>query len=294
MTKNENGKRLNESQRCEIIAKLSKTSPPSKRAIAREYHVTDTSVQKVWLNRAAIQERSALFTEEDKKKTYRASIGRYKELEDALFTWIENMRCASLLVPPSLAIAKAKSIASMMSIPESEFKASWKWLSRFRVRHGLQKMLLHGEGAEVNRNNPDLLHSLDNLYTIINQYDAENVYNMDETGLFFRLLPRYSLLMPDEDISTTRGKKKSKDRVSLVVCANSTGTHKIPCTMIGKAKKPACMKDRNCPVPYLNQAKAWMDVQTCWKWFNEVFVPEVKKRTGRPILLLMDNAPGHF
>jgi len=37
-----------------------------------------------------------------------------------------------------------------------------------------------------------------------------------------------------------------------------------------------------------------MDVETCWKWFNEVFVPEVKRRTGRPVLLLMDNAPGHF
>ena len=37
-----------------------------------------------------------------------------------------------------------------------------------------------------------------------------------------------------------------------------------------------------------------MDVETCWKWFNEGFYPEVKKRTGRHILLLMDNAPGHF
>ena len=37
-----------------------------------------------------------------------------------------------------------------------------------------------------------------------------------------------------------------------------------------------------------------MDVTTCWKWFEEVFYPQVRRRTGRPILLLMDNAPGHF
>jgi hypothetical protein len=37
-----------------------------------------------------------------------------------------------------------------------------------------------------------------------------------------------------------------------------------------------------------------MDVETCWKWFNKVFVPEVKRRTGRLVLLLMDNAPRHF
>ncbi len=134
----------------------------------------------------------------------------------------------------------------------------------------------------------------DDLYAIIAQYDPENVYNMDETSLFFRLLPRYSLLMPDEDISTTRGKKKSKDRVSLIVCANAVGTHKIPYALIDKPKAPACIKDRQWPVPYFSQAKAWMDVETCWKWFNEVFLPEVKKRTGRRVLLLLDNAPGHF
>jgi hypothetical protein len=100
--------------------------------------------------------------------------------------------------------------------------------------------------------------------------------------------------MPNENISSTRSKKKAKDHVSLIVCANTSGTHKIPCVMIGKPKEPACIKDRHRPVPYFNQAKAWMDVETCWKWFNEAFVPEVKRRTGRPVLLLMDNALGHF
>jgi hypothetical protein len=62
--------------------------------------------------------------------------------------------------------------------------------------------------------------------------------------------------MPDEDISTTRGKKKSKDRVSLIVCTNIVGTHKIPCALIGKLKAPTCIKDHQWPVPYFNQAKA--------------------------------------
>jgi hypothetical protein len=72
-------------------------------------------------------------------------------------------------------------------------------------------MFLHGERAKVNKNDPELLAALEEFHGIIAQYDLENVYNMDETGLFFWLLPRYSLLMPNEDISTTRGKKKAKD-----------------------------------------------------------------------------------
>jgi hypothetical protein len=233
-------------------------------------------------------------SDETKEKIFRSSVGRFTELEDMLYIWIDSMRRANLPVPPSLAIAKAKSIASSLSIPETDFKASLQWLRRFRVRQGLQKMLLHGEGAEVNKSDLGLLAALDDLYAIIAQYDPENVYDMDEIGLFFRLLPRYSLLMPDEDILTTRGKKKSKDRVFIIVCANIVGSHKIPCALICKPKAPACIKDHQWPVPYFIQAKAWMDVEMCWKWFNEVFLLEVKKRTGRQVLLLLDNGPGHF
>jgi len=154
------------------------------------------------------------------------------------------MHRVNLPVPPSFTIAKAKSIASSLSIPETDFKASWQWLSQFKVRQGLQKMLLHRKGAKVNKSDPGLLATLNDLYAIIAQYDLENVYNMDETNLFFRLLPRYNLLMPDENISTTRGKKKSKDRVSLIMCANAVGTHKIPYALIGKPKAPTCIKDR--------------------------------------------------
>jgi hypothetical protein len=263
MLKKPNGKRLNEHQRCEIISKLSKTNAPSKRVLAQEYNVSEGAIRKVWDNREAILEWYALLSEETKEKTFRASVGRFIELEDMLYIWIDNMCRAKLPIPPSLTIAKAKNVAYSLSIPKSDFKASWQWLSRFRARHGLQKMLLHEEGTEVNKNNPELLATLKELYRIIAQYDPENVYNMDEIGLFFRLLLRYSLLMPNKDISTTIGKKKAKDRVSLIVCANACGTHKIPCALIGKPKEPACIKDRQWPIPYSNQAKAWMDVKTC-------------------------------
>ena len=286
-------KRLNESERLEIISLLRQPNPASKRSIARQYEVSEAAIRKVWLNREDICKRSALMSEEAKKKKFRASMGKYTELEDQLYLWIDSMRRASLPVAPSLAMLKAKKIAEQLSISQDDFKASWQWFSRFRERRGLQQILLHGEGA-VDRESPSLLEALDKLYAIISNYDPENVYNMDETGLFFRLLPRYTLLLPCEDISSTRGKKKAKERVSLVVCTNATGTHKIPCTLIGKPKVPACIKNREWPVTYISQNKAWMDITTCWKWFEEVFYPQVRRRTGCPILLLMDNAPGHL
>jgi transposase len=66
MSKKSNGKRLNESQRCEIIAKLNKTDAPSKRAIAREYDVSEGTIRKVWDKREQILKWSALMSDEVK------------------------------------------------------------------------------------------------------------------------------------------------------------------------------------------------------------------------------------
>ncbi len=145
-------------------------------------------------------ERSALLSKEAKERTFRAFVGRFIKLEDMLYIWIDNMRYAKLPVSPTFAIAKAKSSASNLSIPESNFKASWQWLSRFGAHRGLQKMILHGEGTEVNKNDPELLVALEELNVIIAYYDPENVYNMDETGLFFRSLLRYLCQMAIHDM----------------------------------------------------------------------------------------------
>jgi hypothetical protein len=61
-------------------------------------------------------------------------------------------------------------------------------------------MLLHRKGAKVNKNDPKLLAALEELNVIIAQYDPENVYNMDETDLFFRLLLRYLHQMTIHDM----------------------------------------------------------------------------------------------
>ena len=192
-----------------------------------------------------------------------------------LHDWIDSLRKINQPVPPSLAIGKAKRLAKELNISEDKFKASWKWFSHFRERRGMTQMFLHGE---VDKNDPTLLNNLQVLYSEISKYEPRHVYNMDETGLFYRMVPKYTLIMPDENVTSVRGKKKSKDRVSLVVCANATGDHKIPLCMIGKPKEPACSKNRKWPLVYLNQNRAWMDVAICWQWFENVFLPAVTKK----------------
>jgi hypothetical protein len=89
---------LNEHQCCEIISKLSKTNASSKKALTQKYNVSEGAIWKVWDNREAILERFALLSEEAKERTFWAFNGRFTELENMLYIWIDNMRHAKLLV----------------------------------------------------------------------------------------------------------------------------------------------------------------------------------------------------
>ena len=110
-------KRLNEAQRLEIISKLSQPNCSSKRSIARQYEVSEIAIKKVWLNREAIRNRSVLMPEEAK------NVGRYTELADKLFCWIDSMCRANLPIPFSLVILKAKQIAEQLLISQENFTA---------------------------------------------------------------------------------------------------------------------------------------------------------------------------
>jgi len=78
-------KRLNESQRLEVIPKLSQTNPPSKGSIARQYKVSEATIGKVWGKGEVIHKRSALMSEETKKIKFRASVERFTKMENKLY-----------------------------------------------------------------------------------------------------------------------------------------------------------------------------------------------------------------
>ena len=60
-------------------------------------------------------------SEEAKRKTFGASVGRFTEIEDKLDLWIDGVRRENLPFPPSLAILKAKKIAEELLISQDDF-----------------------------------------------------------------------------------------------------------------------------------------------------------------------------
>ena len=124
----------------------------------------------------------------------------------------------------------------------------------------------------------------------IKEYSLKDVYNLDETGLFYRMMPDRSLITADK----TKGVKKPKDRISVMLCSNADGSDKLRPLIIGKVQNPRCFKLFNPRLycDYYANKKAWM-VNGILQEFLTAFNKNMKHE-NRNVLLLMDNAPSHI
>ena len=126
--------------------------------------------------------------------------------------------------------SKANEIA--MKHNYNNFTASNGWLKSFCVRHQIKFSSLHDESADIL--SEAVQQWLQDLPKLTEGYALCDIYNCDETSIFFKALPQKTLLGPGEQPA---GIKTSKERLSLLVCANAAG-EKEKLHVIGKEKWP--------------------------------------------------------
>lgn len=182
--------------------------------------------------------------------------------------------------------SKAMDIAQQLEY--KHFSASSGWLERFKNRHNITFRTISGESASVSVAVVDDFKT--KLPALINNYNPRDVYNADETGLFFRALPDKTLALKGEKCA---GGKMSKERLTILFCANMAGHSEKP-LVIGKAARPRAFQKINLntlPVVWRFNKKSWMTCEIMTE-----FLREFDKKMGlekRKILLFLDNAASH-
>ena len=270
--------------------------------VGRMYGKNESSIRTIKSQAAAI--RSSVRVAPQTSKTVqmvRDSV--LIKTERALNLWVEDMIRKHVPLDGNIMREKAKSLYEhyVQEVPvgeRKEFKASKGWLYSFVQRFNLKNLKVTGESASADKEAADAF--CPRLKEIIEEkeYRPEQVFNCDETGLFWKKMPNRTYI--HKSAKQAAGFKAWKDRLTLVLCANAAG-HMIKPGLIYPAKNPRALKNKNkncLPVFWQHNQKAWMTATLFLEWMHLCFIPETKKyleEKGIPfkVLLLIDNAPGH-
>ena len=217
-------------------------------------------------------------------------------LDQAVYLWFKQKRMERVPITGPILCEKAIQFSKAIHGEAAAFTASegWKW--RFCQRHGIRQLSLQGEKMSADS---DAAHDFVVSFREFvkeNNYSMDQIFNCDETGLNFRLLPEKTLTGSFQ--KSADGRKKAKERVTVNLCSNVSGTIKLPLHVIGKSKKPRCFKGMNMgllPVVYSGQKNAWMNCALFHEWFHNTFVRKKLNAYGQECkaVLVLDNCSAH-
>ncbi len=270
----------------EIIDAAKKESNQSKLAkeISKKWgvEVKRTTVKGILSKKDAIE---AAINAGVPSKRMKLTQAHDPKLDEGVLMWLKQARGQNLPVSGNLIKEKAMKLAELMHIPN--FMASDGWLDNFKKRHGITFKTVQGEAGAVD--SQSLLEWQQQvLRPLLGQFSADDVFNLDETGLFWQLLPNKTMAFRGERCT---GGKKSKQRITLLVGANMSGSEKFPLLVIGTSKRPRAFKNKEIPVTYKANSKAWMTTEL----FEEILRAWDGRlsQQGRRVLLCLDNFSGH-
>lgn len=116
---------------------------------------------------------------------------------------------------------------------ELTFTATDSWLTRWNECHDIVYKKLYGEKQDTTTSGAD--SQIKTTWpTVLNKYAPDNIFNLDETGLYYRVPPDYSIVLKNAPASEG---KNNKARITLALTCNMTGTVKKKPLVIGKSKQ---------------------------------------------------------
>ena len=270
--------------RYRAIIEVEQNPGVTKSSIAKKYGVPPNTLS-TWLKNKD-KYKSSFETSTFGPKSKRMRTAKYEDLEQAVDIWFREARAANIPISGPIIMAKADQLAEKMGY--QDFECNSGWVDRFKNRHGYHFRAIIGESKSVDPDKVDQWKKT-TLPTLLADYSADDIYNADETGLFWKLIPNRSMVTGDDDC---RGLKKSKDRVTVLPCANMSGTDKRDLLVIGKAKQPHAFRGvKVLPTIWKWNKNAWMTGDLFTDWLRD-FNRDMRLK-NRKIVLVIDNCRAH-
>uniref|UniRef100_A0A5F8G8Y5 HTH CENPB-type domain-containing protein n=1 Tax=Monodelphis domestica TaxID=13616 RepID=A0A5F8G8Y5_MONDO len=235
----------------------------------------------------------------------------HEEMERLLLVWLMEKQLTGETVTKSIICEKAQEIygdlveqtpgTSMDETSKESFKASRGWFDNFKKRSGIHSVVRDSEASSAGEKSAKAFIETFAKLVEDEAYIPQQVFNCDETGLFWKKMPRRTYITAEE--KSMPGHKPMKDRLTLALCANASGDCKIKPLLVYHSENPRAFKSHKIikeklQVMWRANPKAWVTRELFVQWVNLVFGPAVKKylsENNLPLkaLLVLDNAPAH-
>ena len=208
---------------------------------------------------------------------------KWPDLDAALFEWQQRMLANRYILTNEMLKSTAKAL--FYKLPQYHNveppKFSTHWLNDYKARFEVEKYIRDGD--------LDVGKVLEKIREKLKLYKTEDIYNMDETALLWKMSPDDTLTR-----EVKAGGKLEKARITVNLACNVTGTRKLPPWIIGKARTPRCFGNSgvhvdNFPMVWRYNTKAWMTAamfEQYLRWFD-------RKMAGRKVCLLVDEFSAH-
>ncbi|CAG8600923.1 1672_t:CDS:2, partial [Scutellospora calospora] len=249
------------------ICKYSQSHPHVKQLdIANHFNSQDPNLN---LDRTTIskilKDKSrwlAVADDQSSSITFRHKQVKYPLLNQAMKLWIEQVTRGEMIITELMIKEKATIFAKALNLGDDALKFSNGWIHKFKRRNNLRNFRLHGESNSAPLSL--LPEYKKKLHDLIENYTLDNVFNADETGLFFRMAPDQTLASQSRPV-------------------------------IGSSISPRALFRINydtLPVIYRANSRAWMRNDIFSEWLKDL--DQRFCIQNRQVLLLVDNASSYF
>ena len=169
-------------KKVEVIKFSEKNRGMSIRELAQQFDCGKTQIASILKTKASILSLYESNASSSRVLTAK-TCGRRSEYDDvnkSLFDWY-TLACSKNVFPtgPQL-MEKAKQIASCLG--KEDFKGSNGWLEKWKKRYNITHLRICGKSGDVQ--GPTVESWKERLPEIIAGYARDDIWNMDETGLF--------------------------------------------------------------------------------------------------------------
>lgn len=269
-------------QKCEILQQIEAGN--SQKQVAEQFDIGTSTVSDIVKNRTKIL--SKLSNGDYNVKRTRDRTTALADVDKALVEWFRTIRNNNLNIQSIELLEQAKEFCKLLGHEDAEISMSW--INRWKDRHMIRSVKVCGEGGSVQPTQFQEWHNV-HLPFILKQYSPDDIFNADELGLFWRMMPEHTLAFKGDKCT---GGKVSKERITVLLCANMSGNHKLLPLVIGKSKTPRCFRSaKHVPIDWKWNKKAWMTSTL----FREFVLSMNSKMSNlkRHVALVIDNCSAH-